>query len=162
MACGFNDHRVSVFIEDGNAFVQKKTAQYDVIIVDSSDPIGPAEALFEKPFYENLKSALKPSGLIATQGEAFYLHSDCIQKLVGITKALFPVQAYANILVPTYPGGHIGICLGSMGPDPEKPNRKISQQLQDHLNYYYPDIHKAAFVLPNFARKMFEGVCAAD
>jgi len=118
--------------------------------------------LFEKPFYRHLKSALKPNGLIATQGEAFYLHQDCIKKLVGITKALFEVQAYANILVPTYPGGHIGICMGSMGPDPEKPNREIPAQLQDQLKYYHGDIHKAAFILPNFAKKMIEGVSAAD
>jgi len=156
MACGFDDPRVTVFIEDGNTFVQNRKGRYDVIIVDSSDPIGPAEALFEKPFYEHLKAALRPGGLIATQGEALFLHQDCIQKLVGMTKALFPVQAYANIQVPTYPGGHIGICMGSLGPDPKTPGRQISPELQAQLKYYHPGIHKASFVLPYFAQKMID------
>lgn len=157
MACGFDDPRVNVFIEDGNAFVQKQEGIYDVIIVDSSDPIGPAQVLFEKPFYLALKSALKPNGLIATQGESFFFHQDCVTQLVGMIKELFPIQAYAYILVPTYPGGHIGICMGSLGPNPEKPFRIVSKKVQAQLKYYTPQIHKAAFVLPHFAKKMLEG-----
>lgn len=156
IACGFDDPRVEVHIGDGNAFVQKQNKKYDVIIVDSSDPIGPGEALFEKPFYEALKKALKPGGVIATQGESFFLHKDCVINLVNITKSLFPVQAYSYILVPTYPGGHIGICLGSLGPEIKKPARKISNNLQEQLKYYSPEMHEASFVLPYFARKMFD------
>jgi len=152
LACGFDDPRVAIHIGDGNAFLNNKTNAYDVIIVDSSDPIGPGEALFEKPFYEGLKKALKPGGLIATQGESFFLHKDCVANLIKITRELFLHQAYANILVPTYPGGHIGICMASLGPEMLRPARQIPQAMQAQLQYYTPDIHKAAFVLPHFAR----------
>ncbi len=158
IACGFDDARIAVHVGDGNAYVQAQKNKYDVIIVDSSDPIGPGEALFEKPFYKALKSALKPGGIIATQGESFFLHKDCVTNLVKITRELFPVQAYSYILVPTYPGGHIGICLGSLGPELLKPNRAISDDFQKQLKYYNFDMHKASFVLPQFAKKMFEDV----
>jgi spermidine synthase len=156
LACGFDDPRVNVFIGDGAAFVQEKTGVYDVIIVDSSDPIGPGEVLFKKPFYESLKNALKPGGIIATQGESIFLHKDCVTNLAKITRDLFNRQAYACIMVPTYPGGNIGICLGSLEPDLTRPAREIDPGIQAQLKYYSPEIHEAAFVLPFFAQKMLE------
>ncbi|WP_457551016.1 spermidine synthase [Desulfobacula sp.] len=158
LACGFADPRVKIHIADGNAWVQEQKNKYDVIIVDSSDPIGPGEVLFEKPFYNGLKKALRSNGIIATQGEAFFFNKECVTKLVKITKELFLVQAYAYILVPTYPGGHIGICLGSLGPKLTKPGRDISEKIQNQLKYYSPKIHEACFVLPYFAQKMFEAI----
>jgi spermidine synthase len=158
IACGFDDPRVNVHIGDGNAFVHAQKNKYDVIIVDSSDPIGPGEALFERPFYEGLKAALKPGGLVATQGESFFLHKECVTNLVKITRELFPVQGYSYILVPTYPGGHIGICMGSLGPKLKEPNRTIPDNMQHNLKYYNSDMHTACFVLPHFAKKMFENI----
>ncbi len=158
LACGFDDARVTVHIVDGSAYVQKQSDKYDVIIVDSSDPIGPGEALFERPFYEGLKTALRPNGIIATQGESFFMHKECVVDLVKITRSLFPVQAYSYFLVPTYPGGNIGICLGSLGPELKKPCRVISDQFQAQLQYYTREIHEASFVLPHFANKMFESI----
>ena len=158
LACGFDDPRVTVHIADGNAYVREKINKYDVIIVDSSDPIGPGEVLFKRPFYKGLKAALRHNGIIATQGESFFLHKEWAVNLVKITKELFAVRAYAYILVPTYPGGHIGICLGSLGPGLKKPCRHISENIQSRLKYYSPKIHEASFVLPYFAQKMFEAV----
>ncbi len=155
LACGFDDARVNVHIADGNAFVQKQKNKYDVIIVDSSDPIGPGEALFEPLFYKNLKNALKKDGIIATQGESFFLHKECVANLMKITKSLFPFYAYSYFLVPTYPGGNIGICLGSLGPELKKPFRTMTENFQKQLKYYTPQIHKASFVMPNFAVNLF-------
>ena len=158
LACGFNDPRVTVHIADGNTFVKAQKNRYDIIIVDSSDPIGPGEALFEQPFYQSLKTALKPNGIIATQGESFFLHKECVINLMKITKELFPVQAYSYFLVPTYPGGNIGICLGSLGPQLKKPCRDVTEKFQKQLKYYTPQIHEASFVMPYFAAKMFESI----
>lgn len=154
MACGFDDPRVTVHMKDGAAFVRKHPGFYDVIIVDSSDPVGPGEALFEKQFYQDLRHALKPGGLIATQGESFFLHPDWVEKLISITQSLFPIYAYANIIVPTYTGGHISMCMGSLGPKLTAPARPVPQALQSQLKYYSSRMHRAAFVLPYFAEKM--------
>lgn len=158
LACGFDDPRINVHFADGSAFISEKTESYDVIIVDSSDPIGPGEQLFGQKFYQQLKSALKPGGIIATQGESFFLHKDCVKNLMQITKKLFTRSAYASIMVPTYPGGNIGICMGSLGPEIDRPYRQVPALMQAHLKYYTPQIHAAAFVLPNFAEKMFNAV----
>ncbi len=158
IACGFDDPRVKIHIKNGNTFVHEQENQYDVIIVDSSDPIGPGEALFERPFYEGLKKALRKNGLIATQGESFFLHQDCVKNLVKITRDLFDEQAYSYTLVPTYPGGHIGICLGSLGPRLKTPSRIISDDIQKQLKYYSLKMHEASFVLPYFAETMFKTI----
>ena len=157
MACGFDDPRVTVHIKDGATFVREHPDCYDVIIVDSSDPVGPNEVLFENQFYQDLKHALKPGGLIATQGESIFLHPDWVEKLMGITRSLFPIHAYANIIVPTYTGGHIGLCMGSLGPKLLTPARPVPDALQSQLKYYSPGVHSAAFALPYFAEKMLKG-----
>ena len=158
LACGFDDPRIRVHIGDGYAFVLEKKKEYDVIIVDSSDPVGPGDVLFKKPFYEGLKAALKPGGIVATQGESIFLHQECVLRLAKITKELFIKQGYSCIMIPTYPGGNIGICLGSLGPDLNKPAGLVPDQIQDQLKYYTPEIHEASFVLPHFAKKMLENL----
>lgn len=158
LACGFDDPRVNIHIGDGNTYVLEQKNKYDVIIVDSSDPTGPGEVLFKQLFYERLKAALSENGVIATQGESFFLHKECVTNLVRITKELFVVQGYSYFIVPTYPGGHIGICLGSLGPELKKPSRNISENIQKQLKYYSSSIHEASFVLPYFAEKMFEAI----
>ncbi len=73
-ACGFDDPRVKINIADGNKFIKDKAKYYNIIIVDSSDPVGPAEKLFERSFYEHMKTALTDDGIIAPQGESPFLH----------------------------------------------------------------------------------------
>ncbi|NNL42105.1 MAG: spermidine synthase [Desulfobacterales bacterium] len=158
IACGFDDPRINIYIEDGSQFIKGQKSRYDVIIVDSSDPIGPGEELFEKPFYQGLKKALKENGIIAAQGESFFIHKEYVKNLVKITKNLFPLQAYSQVIVPTYPGGHIGICLASLGPELKKPARSIPQSFQEGLKYYSSNIHHASFVLPYFAEKMIDEI----
>lgn len=156
LACGFDDPRIQVHVGDGCAFVLEKKNRYDVIIVDSSDPVGPGDVLFKKPFYEGLKAALKPGGIVATQGESIFLHKEWVIHLARITKELFIKQGYCCIMIPTYPGGNIGICLGSLGPELKKPGRPVPDRIRNQLKYYSPEIHEASFVLPYFAQKMLE------
>jgi spermidine synthase len=154
MAVGFDDPRVNLHIADGSEFIKGREGAYDVIIVDSSDPIGPGEALFQSPFYEKMKSALKPDGVIGTQGESFMLHGDVVKSLMDVCSNLFTHAAYAYMLVPTYPGGHIGTCVCGMNRDPREPARTLPDEVMDELRYYNREIHKAAFVMPQFAKKL--------
>jgi spermidine synthase len=156
MGCGFDDPRVTIHIADGNEFIGHHPDEYDVIIVDSSDPVGPGEILFEGPFYENCRRALKKNGILAVQGESFFLHPDLVQKMVKCMKDLFKIHAYSTFLVPTFTGGHIGICLGSKGPAVRIPGRKIPEKIQERLKYYTARVHEASFVLPKFAEKLIE------
>ena len=154
MGCGFDDPRVTVHIEDGSQFISQHPDAYDVIIVDSSDPVGPGEILFEQMFYDQCKTALKDNGIMAVQGESFFLHPDLVQKMMRTIKQLFPVHAYSTFLVPTFTGGHIGIGFGSKEPAVILPARKIPDRLQAGLKYYNARVHKASFVLPRFAENL--------
>lgn len=158
LACGFDDPRINTHVADGNVFIRGKTHVYDVIIVDSSDPIGPGEQLFGQQFYQQLKTALKPGGIVASQGESFFLHKECVENLMRIVKNLFKQSAYSSITVPTYPGGHIGICMGSMGPEFDKPVRSVPSLMQKQLKYYTPQMHEASFALPYFVKEMFDAI----
>lgn len=158
MGCGFDDPRVNLHVADGSQFIRDRQAYYDVIIVDSTDPIGPGEALFQEPFYAAMKSALNPSGIIATQAESIFLHEEIIAELLSMVNRLFPVWGYSFMSVPTYPGGNIGCCLASFGTDVNTPARLPTPALQSQLKYYTPQVHEASFILPAFAQRMIDSI----
>jgi len=150
-ACGYDDPRVKVYVEDGADFMRRMKKSYDLILVDSSDPIGPAEVLFKSEFFQTVKNALKPKGVLLTQCESIFLHLHIIEGVVKATAEMFKHVQYMNILVPTYPSGMIGLMVCSKGPQYHKPRVEIPAEIQETLKYYTPEAHKAAFVLPRFA-----------
>ncbi|KAH9934612.1 saccharopine dehydrogenase [Amylocystis lapponica] len=145
--------RVIVHVGDGFQFLKDNTATYDAIITDSSDPVGPAAALFEKPYFQLLHDALAPGGHISTQGECLWLHLPLISDLRATTRALFPVAEYAFTTIPTYPSGQIGFAVCSKAPDRDlrTPLRTVPD-----TRYYNANVHRAAFVLPEFGRALVE------
>ncbi|TFK85144.1 saccharopine dehydrogenase [Polyporus arcularius HHB13444] len=153
MSSLLNDPRVTVFVGDGFKFLADNTSTYDVIITDSSDPVGPAASLFQKPYFELLRDALTPGGHISTQGECLWIHLDLIQDLLKTTRSLFPVAEYAYTTIPTYPSGQIGFMVASKeaGRDLSKPLRTVP-----NTRYYNAEVHKAAFVLPEFGRALLK------
>ncbi|KAK4054746.1 saccharopine dehydrogenase (NADP+, L-glutamate-forming) [Microbotryomycetes sp. JL201] len=154
MAAGFNDPRVHVHIGDGFKFLEDKKGQFDVIITDSSDPVGPANALFEKPYFQLLKEALRPGGSISTQAECIWLHIGLIEKLVKMAKGLFPTVEYAYTSIPTYPSGTIGFIVCSLDE-----NRNLRTPLRDvaPTRYWSKQVHKQSFILPAFAQRVVDG-----
>jgi spermidine synthase len=158
MAVGFDDPRVEVHIADGNEFIKTRQACYDVIIVDSSDPIGPGEALFQEPFYRAMKSALAPGGVIGTQGESFFMHQDVFMNLGRIIHRLFKHWSYSYMLVPTYPVGNLGVCYASDSLELGSPIRKPTAEMREKLRYYTPELHAASAVLPAFGMRMLDKI----
>eukprot|EP00039_Didymoeca_costata_P019422 m.337486 g.337486 ORF g.337486 m.337486 type:complete len:299 (-) comp18146_c0_seq1:1527-2423(-) len=155
----FDDPKVTVFCGDGAEYMRKHQDHFDVIITDSSDPIGPAATLFEKNYYSLMRSALKEDGILATQGECMWLHLDLIKGMLDFCRELFPQVAYGYTCIPTYPSGQIGFVLCSKNASTtfETPLMPIASRIKEcSLKYYNEGIHKAAFVLPEFARKKLE------
>ena len=148
-----NDPRVTVFVGDGFKFLADNTSTYDAIITDSSDPVGPAESLFHKPYFELLHAALTPGGHISTQAECLWLHLPLIHELRKTTRELFAVAEYGFTTIPTYPSGQIGfvVCSKAPGHNVKVPVRKVP-----NTRYYNEEVHKAAFVLPEFGRALVE------
>jgi len=163
LACGFDEPRAEHLVGDGLAFLKEKTASYDVIIVDSSDPDGPAGNLFGEEFYKIVHKALKPGGVTCSQGECMWLHLGLIKSMMGCCRNMFANVEYAYTCIPTYPSGQIGflLCAKDATTCFSKPLREPSDAQQDGFKYYSKAIHKAAFVLPEFARKEL-GVANAE
>lgn len=153
MSSLLSDPRVTVYVGDGFKFLSDNTSTYDVIITDSSDPVGPAASLFQKPYFELLHGALTPGGHISTQAECLWLHLPLINELRTMTRGLFPVAEYAYTTIPTYPSGQIGfvVCSKEPGRDVKAPLRAVTP-----TRYYNAEVHKAAFVLPEFGRALVE------
>ncbi|KAF8151352.1 saccharopine dehydrogenase [Crassisporium funariophilum] len=145
--------KVTVYVGDGFKFLADNESTYDVIITDSSDPVGPAESLFQKPYFQLLHDALTPGGHISTQGECLWLHLDLIKGLQTMTRSLFAVSEYAYTTIPTYPSGQIGfiVCAKAPGRDLKTPVREVKD-----TRYYNAALHTSAFNLPEFARALLE------
>jgi spermidine synthase len=146
---GYSDPKTNLFIGDGAEYVTNTHDRYDSIIVDSSDPIGPAESLFTPEFYTNLKKKLSPKGSMAIQWESLFFHQELASELIANMRLLFKHAAYAQVHVPTYPWGNIGILVCSDSHDPSHPLKEYDAHLQSQLRYYNSEVHKASFILPN-------------
>lgn len=158
LAVGYKDPRVTVKIMDGAKYMEDNQDSFDVIITDSSDPIGPASVLFETPFYNGMYKALREGGIVCTQGESQWLHLDLIKPLVDSIKLTYSNVGYAYTTIPTYPSGQIGFVIGTKGRGScNIPSRKPSAEMQKTLKYYTPGLHTASFELPAFARRAILG-----
>ncbi|KAH7301742.1 hypothetical protein KP509_23G040100 [Ceratopteris richardii] len=162
IAVGFEDPRVKLFVGDGALFLKGvPDGFYDAIIVDSSDPVGPAQELFETPFFESLARVLRPGGVVCTQAESVWLHLHIIQDIFASCKKAFKGSVnYAWTNVPTYPSGVIGFMLCSTEGPPvnfKQPINPIEKAEEDDgrspLKYYSSEMHSASFCLPKFARE---------
>ena len=147
--------KLTIHIGDGAAFLESHRKEFDVVIVDSSDPVGPAEALFEASFFKSCKRALKKDGILCTQGECQWLHAKIIGGVLKFCGDLFKKVEYAYTTIPTYPSGQIGFVMcGRSDFSLRKPKRKVKKALKKKerksLKYYNHDIHRAAFALPTF------------
>ncbi|XP_037085303.1 spermidine synthase-like [Pollicipes pollicipes] len=156
MATGFQSPKLTLFFGDGMEFMKQHRDEFDVIITDSSDPIGPAATLFEENYFELMSTALRPGGIICSQGENMWFHQDIIKKVMAGCRKNFGSVAYAYTTIPTYPGGQIGFVLASKDEavDFSIPRRLLTEPEMDamRLRYYTPEVHATAFVLPRFAR----------
>ena len=152
LANSFNDPKVKVYCEDGNKFIKNHKDEYDIIIVDSSDPIGSAEVLFRREFFEAMFQALKDDGIVVSQAESFFYHSEIIKSLFFFIRDIYPISEYYYTLVPTYPSGVIGFTFCSKKYHPINNFNETEALKLNDLKYYDKGIHKSAFNLPFFAQ----------
>ena len=163
IASSFDHPKLELIVDDGIAFIKNsKINTYDLIIVDGSDPVGPAEGLFSVEFYTNCYNALKSDGILVAQGEspkfnekAFTELNKTLQQIFGNSKA--PVSLF---YVPTYPTGMWSFQYGLKGKaevrNVNEPNR-INQFVANHnLRYYNEEIHLATFATPNFVKQLIK------
>jgi spermidine synthase len=164
IASAFNDPRLELRVDDGIKFVENAAADaYDLIIIDSSDPVGPSEGLFTLSFYQAVHRALRPGGVITVQSESPAFNPKAFKELNHCLKQVFghdSVHCYL-VFIPTYPTGLWSLTYCSkQGPHPLRDfDRANAEQftIAQGLRYYNADVHQAAFCLPTYIRQMIAG-----
>lgn len=161
IAAAFDDPRLDLIIGDGIEYVKNAEAgAYDLIIVDGSDPVGPAKGLFSDEFYTDVHSALNDNGVLVAQGESPRFNQHAFVDLRRCFKKVFGENKVYNyfFFVPTYPSGMWSFALCTKGDlDPMRDTdvdvlEKFSEE--NGLRYYNGHIHKAAFATPNFVKTL--------
>lgn len=146
------DERVDVQIGDGYLHIAEAVNQYDVIIVDSTEPVGPAAQLFTAGFYTGISKALKEDGLFVAQADNPWFKGDLITSVMQDIKDIFPVSRLYTANIPTYPSGLWCFALGSKKYDPLSVEQSRFHQIE--TKYYTKSLHKAAFALPKFVEDL--------
>lgn len=148
LACSFDNPKAEVIVDDGIKYIQNHQNEFDVIIIDSTEPVGPAIQLFSTEFYQSCFAALKEDGMLVAQSESPFLNQDVIQMVYRGISQVFPLTNLYLASIPTYPSGLWSFTLGSKKHDPQV----VQTVLDDNFKYYSPAVHKAAFSLPAFVQ----------
>ncbi len=155
IAGGLDDPRVDVQVGDGFMHIAESENEYDVILVDSTEPVGPAVNLFTKGFYAGISKALKEDGLFVAQSDNPWFKADLIRQVQKDVREIFPVTRLYTANIPTYPSGLWCFTLGSKKYDPLEVEADRFHEID--TKYYTDELHKAAFVLPKFVKDLAEG-----
>ncbi len=154
IAAGYQDSKVTVIVDDGIKHMKDNQNKYDVILVDSTDPIGPAVGLFAADFYQDVYKALKEDGIMVAQTESPFYEQELIKRIHGDLKNLYPIVRLYLAHIPTYPTGMWSFTLASKKHDPLSVD---AANIPDtNTRYYNQDVHFAAFTLPNFVRDILK------
>ncbi len=152
----WNDPRAQVIIGDGIAHMAAAAScSVDVIVVDSTDPAGPGEALFSEAFYRDCARVLVPGGLLVNQSGVPFMQPDELRRTSGLRAQVFPhVTAYVAA-VPTYIGGFMALGIASDWPISPVPVAELAKRAMQagvlgQTDYWSPEVHTAAFTLPPY------------
>lgn len=148
IAGSLTDPKVTLAIGDGVEHVRQNKGKYDVILIDSTEPIGPAVGLFSREFYQNVYEALTPDGIMVAQSESPFVNQDVIQMIHRNLEGVFPIKYLYLANVPTYPSGLWSFTIASKTYDPLKVDPAKIEPMT--TKYYNPEVHFAAFKLPQF------------
>lgn len=162
IACRLKDEKVTVMAEDGIKYLKNVEGdnKYDVILIDSTDPVGPAEGLFTREFYESGKSALKEGGIFVAQTESPFFKEKLISDINKIYRDIYPVTCLYYAMIPVYPSGLWSFTAGSKLYDPRTVNSVYDgfdfSSEKMGLKYYSPEVHASSFILPNFIKEILK------
>ncbi|MFZ0389691.1 MAG: polyamine aminopropyltransferase [Calditrichia bacterium] len=149
--------KVSCYYEDGVKFVKNSPEKYDVVLIDSTDPINVGEGLFTSGFYRDCFGLLNKDGILVNQAESPFYTPEWVGSISGKLSEIFPHLFFYQAHIPTYPSGHWLFGFASKKPHPlTEFQEKRFQADRLNLKYYNAEVHRAAFALPNFVRELVE------
>jgi spermidine synthase len=154
ISCELENPRCEVFIGDGIKYVHEHKNEFDVIIVDSTDPFGAAEGLFGGSFYKEISECLTKDGIFVAQTETPFYLPEVVRKVFSDAREVFPVTKLFMAAIPTYPGGYWSFTIGSKLYDPEEAD--VPKELGFNTRYYTPKLHRACFALPKYVEELIK------
>lgn len=155
IACELDNPKVEILVQDAIEYIKDKKDEFDIVLIDSTDPMGPGEGLFTEEFYTNVKNSLKKGGIVAAQSESPFVNKEEIKKMYNLLKKVFPVCDTYTSNIPTYPGGYWAWAFCSVDVKP------LSYFAEDrygdivkNCKIYNKDYHMARFALTNYLKEL--------
>lgn len=157
----FDDARVNIVVQDAFQYMKAHTGEYDAILVDSTDPIGMAEALFSDEFYRLCRDSLSPQGVMSMQDGVVFFQRDEAARSVAALRRLGLAAGVYLAAIPTYYGGNMTLGIAGrdaavLRPEPAALAERYAR-LTGATRHYSPEVHCASFVLPRWIREAVEG-----
>ena len=158
ISCKLDDPKVKIYVEDAIEFIKTKKNEYDVVLIDSTDPMGPGEGLFTEEFYTNVKNSLKKGGIVALQSESPFANQAEIKKIYPLLKKVFKYVSPYTGPMPTYPGGYWSwaFCSNDI-KKPAKAKLYRTKEIAKISKIYNEDLHRGVFAVPNFMKELTNG-----
>lgn len=158
IACELDNPRLDLRIEDGMAYIRNNENAFDVILIDSTDPVGIAENLITVKFYEETHRSLKQGGIMVAQAESAFYFADIQRKLFKNIKGAFPAVSMYLSQIPFYPSGTWSFAFATKEADFDRSNYRAAdlQAMESQLQYFNEAVFNGCFAIPTFARKIIE------
>lgn len=154
ISISFKNSKLQLKVQDGVQFVETADQKFDVALVDSTDPFGPAKGLFSESFYKNIFNLLTEDGLLVVQAESPFFEIETQKYILESLRSVFPFIYLYNYSNTVYPGGLWSFAFASKKYHPIFDFQKEKlKQAQWNLSYYNEGIHLAAFSQPEFVKK---------
>lgn len=145
------DKRVNIIYRDAAEWIKEQKATYDILLLDRSDPYGPAVDLYKKTFYKDIYNSLKDDGLMVCQSESPYFNLDILKNTVNSLRSVFPIVCVYLASIPSFPGGIWSFTLGSKKWHPSAAD--LSRLECKDTQYINQQIFMSCFHLPNYLLK---------
>lgn len=150
-----DDQKVEILVKDAIEYIKDKKEEFDIVLIDSTDPMGPGEGLFTEEFYTNVKKSLKKGGIVAAQSESPVVNKEEIKKMYNLLKKVFPITSTYTSPIPTYPGGYWAWAFCSQEVEPlSYIDERRCEDITKTCKIYNKEYHLARFALPNFLKEI--------
>ncbi len=155
ISCELDNPKVEILVQDAIEYIKNKKDEFDIVLIDSTDPMGPGEGLFTEEFYTNVKNSLKKDGIMVAQSESPFVNKSEIKKMYDLLKKVFPICSTYTSNIPTYPGGYWAWAFCSENVEPlSYIDERRCENITKTCKIYNKDYHLARFALPNYLKEL--------
>jgi len=157
LAAGLADPRARVVYEDGKKYIEESAERFDLVLLDLSDPVGPAADLFQMPFHRKVFERLNDDGIMVAQSESPFYNQQTVKMMYANLRKVFPLVRMYTCFMPIYPSSYWSFAFCSKEIDPIRDFDEARwKKLGLQTRYYNAETHRAAFALPQFVKKLLD------